>query len=99
MNWKKLISYLSYWRKVNNIMLVNVNELKQMCEMLINKAIEAGFQEVELDKDYYWVIASEHKGTVVFMPRTISEKVVNNKPNQLTNFQLSNCFCTICEIM
>ncbi len=42
-------------------MVLNVNELKQMCEMLMNKAIEAGFKEVKLDKEYYWIIASDDR--------------------------------------
>lgn len=39
-------------------MRVRLKELKRLCEILINKAVKSGFEEIEIDADNFWIIAS-----------------------------------------
>lgn len=39
-------------------MKVNLLELGKMVQCIINRAIESGIEEIDIDVDYYWVVAS-----------------------------------------
>lgn len=42
-------------------MKVKLNELKYSCDILINKAKDSGFDEIEIDSDNYWLISSDER--------------------------------------
>lgn len=44
-------------------MKISVEELKRMYDIIIDKAINSGFIEIEIDTDYYWtVLPNEREG-------------------------------------
>lgn len=42
-------------------MKITVEEMKRLCEILLETAERSGFQEFELDADYYWLIGSDDR--------------------------------------
>ncbi len=42
-------------------MKITVNELKTICELLLDKAEKIGFKEVEFDTDNYWFVSSDER--------------------------------------
>ncbi len=42
-------------------MKIRLSELKFSCDMLLNKAKESGFSEIEIETDYYWFISSDER--------------------------------------
>lgn len=42
-------------------MKVELQKLKQLCNLLIDRAQESGFQEIEIDVDNYWIIVSDDR--------------------------------------
>lgn len=42
-------------------MKINVSDLKRLCEILLNKAEKAGFSEIDIDKDNYWLISADER--------------------------------------
>ena len=43
---------------------IGSKELKQACEMLLDKAITAGFDHISFDMDYYWCVTSDERENI-----------------------------------
>lgn len=42
-------------------MKVKLSELQHICEILLKKAEESGFNQIEMDFDNYWLISSDER--------------------------------------
>ena len=42
-------------------MKVKMSQIKHLSEILINKALDSGFEEIEIDSDYYWLVSSDER--------------------------------------
>ena len=42
-------------------MKINLSDLQKLCERLIAKAIDSGFEEIDIESDNYWVITSSER--------------------------------------
>lgn len=42
-------------------MKVNMDQLKSMLDILVDKAKNAGIDEIEIDRDNYWLVAAEDR--------------------------------------
>lgn len=42
-------------------MKISINELKTLCQLLLDKVEEIGFNEIEFDTDNYWFVSSDER--------------------------------------
>ena len=40
---------------------ISINELKNLCRLLLDKAEKIGFKEIEFDVDNYWFVSSDER--------------------------------------
>lgn len=71
-------------------MLITLSEIKKISEILFDKLKENGYDNIEIDKDYYWCIPTEQRYDVYKEPHSFTIGQLTDDWNELTKLLSSD---------